>query len=87
MSIRFKTLLEWFKQCCERSRQANEAKRNTLLEAEAYNVLQVREFDGKLFVCYRDVPVIEQAQLDCPIEAAVRTARAVYREYFKYKQL
>lgn len=84
MMIRFRTLLEWIRQFRENSRLRRLAKRKAELEEVAYNVLQIREFSGKLFVCYRDIPVIEQSQLDCPVEKAVREARIVFIEYFKH---
>lgn len=43
--------------------------------AAANESVQVREFDGKLFLCYDDVPLIEESLLNAPICAAVNASR------------
>lgn len=79
-----KKVNEWFMQYHERSVKRNLAKRITLLRAEAEDIVQVREFNGKLFVCYRDIPIIEQAALGCSIQSAVINAREAYVLYFMF---
>lgn len=78
-----KKVNEWFMQYHERSVKRNLAKRITLLRAEAEDIIQVREFNGKLFVCYRDIPLVEESQLNNQAEITVKTVRVAYVEYFK----
>lgn len=73
----------WFKNVLEHSRRVSEAKRKALLQVEAEDIIQVREFNGKLFVCYRDIPLVEESQLNRQAEITVRSVRAAYVEYFK----
>lgn len=78
---------ECYRRIVERSRQRAQAKRIALLSVEAESVLQVREFNGKLYICYRDVPLIQQSGLIDPIETAVRYARIAYLQYYKDKNI
>lgn len=77
-------LVIWFRKVLEHSRRVNEAKRKALLLIEAEEIVQVREFGGKLYVCYRDIPIIEQAALGCSIQSAVINAREAYVLYFMF---
>ena len=76
-------LVIWFRKVLEHSRRVNEAKRKALLLIEAEDIVQVREFNGKLYVCYRDIPLVEESQLNRQAEITVRSVRAAYVEYFK----
>lgn len=69
-------LVIWFRKVLEHSRRVNEAKRKALLQVEAENIIQVREFNGKLFVCYRDIPLVEESQLNNQAEITAKTVRA-----------
>ena len=71
----------WIMSIRKASRTKSEAKRKALIVVEANNLLQVREFSGKLFVCYRDIPIIEDSQLNCPIEVVINKAREVYLDF------
>ena len=73
----------WFRSVLEHSRRVSEAKRKALLQVEAEDIIQVREFNGKLYVCYRDIPLVEESQLNRQAEITVRSVRAAYVEYFK----
>lgn len=82
-----KTIGEWIKSLTEHSRRANEAKRVAMLRIKADDALQVREFEGRLYICYRDLPIIEQAELKRPVEQMVGLARGIYIEYFKNRRI
>lgn len=73
----------WFRSVLEHSRRVSKAKRTALLQVEAEDIIQVREFNGKLFVCYRDIPLVDESQLNNQAEITVKTVRAAYVEYFK----
>lgn len=71
----------WISEEKEMSRLKKEAKRKSLLVTEANNLLQVREFGGKLYICYRDIPIVEKMQLASPLEIAIKNARETYIDY------
>lgn len=46
-------------------------RRSKELMQEANDLLQVREFDGRLFVCYDDIPIIDTCLLKEDLTVAV----------------
>lgn len=59
--------------------------RSKELMQEANDLLQVREFDGRLFVCYDDIPIIDTCLLKEDLTVAVEAARKTYIDYRKSK--
>lgn len=49
--------------------------------AQVENSVQVREFDGKLYLCYDDVPLIEESMLQGNICTMVAESRQVVKKY------
>lgn len=49
--------------------------------------MQVREFDGQLFVCYNEVPLLTTCMLKEGLPIVVEAARMMYVEYYKTKGL
>lgn len=60
-------------------------RRSKELMQEANDLLQVREFDGCLFVCYDDIPIIDTCLLKEDLTVAVEAARKTYIDYRKSK--
>ena len=60
-------------------------RRSKELMQEANDLLQVREFDGRLFVCYDDIPIIDPCLLKEDLTVAVEAARKTYIDYRKSK--
>ena len=68
---------EWLEKQAER--------RSKELRKEANDLLQVREFDGRLFVCYDDIPILDTCMLKEDLTVAVEAARKTYINYRKSK--
>ena len=50
--------------------------------AQVNRDVQLREFEGKIWLCYNDVPIVEQSQLkDTLCNTVASTRDAVYRYY------
>ena len=50
--------------------------------AHVNRCVQLREFEGKIWLCYNDVPIVEQSQLKDTICNTVSSTReAVFRYY------
>lgn len=65
----------WAKLCAQK-------RRNEAIEQVNRDV-QLREFEGKIWLCYNDVPIVEQGQLKKDICDAVTDARLAVCRYYK----
>ena len=68
----FKSLSEYFEK----------RRRKELIEQVNQDV-QLREFEGKIWLCYNNVPIVEQSQLKDTICNAIADTRAAVCRYFK----
>ena len=68
----FKMLSEYFE---DRRREESIAKVN--------RDVQLREFEGKIWLCYNDVPIVEQSQLKDTLCNTITDTRAAVCRYFK----
>ena len=68
----FKSLSEYF-----------EKRRRKELIAQVNQDVQLREFEGKIWICYNNVPIVEQSQLKDTICNTITDTRAAVCRYFK----
>lgn len=68
----FKTWAEYF-----------EKNRRKEAIAQVNREVQLREFEGKIWLCYNNVPIVEQSQLKDAICDAITDTRAAVCRYFK----
>ena len=68
----FKTLSEYF-----------EKNRRKEAIAQVNREVQLREFEGKIWLCYNNVPIVEQSQLKNAICDTITYTRAAVCRYFK----
>ena len=68
----FKMLSEYFE---DRRREESIAQVN--------QDVQLREFEGKIWLCYNNVPIVEQSQLKDTICNTITDTRAAVCRYFK----
>lgn len=80
-------IVAWFRARQEQRRARKSARYSEELKRESERVLQVREFDGKLFVCYNEVPLLTTCMLKEGLPIVVEAARMMYVEYYKTKGL
>ena len=60
------------------------AKRQHELAIEQVNKdVQLREYEGKIWLCYNDVPIVEQSQLKDTLCNTITDTRAAVCRYFK----
>jgi len=62
-------------------KRARETRRSQRLDAISKKLIQAREFNGKLYLCYGDQPLIEADGLGCPLVTALTKARNVWKQY------
>lgn len=60
-----------------------EKKRREEYIAQVNRDVQLREFEGKIWICYKNIPIIEQEQLKMDICDTVNDARDAVCRYFK----
>lgn len=62
-------------------------KRDEKIRAEKMAVVdenvQIREFDGRIFICYNDIPLVDEAMIEIPICNAVKICRKDVKKYYK----
>ena len=68
----FKSLSEYFEK----------RRRKELIEQVNQDV-QLREFEGKIWLCYNNVPIVEQSQLKDTVCNTITDTRAAVCRYFK----
>ena len=51
--------------------------------AQVNREVQLREFEGKIWLCYNNVPIVEQSQLKDTICDTITYTRAAVCRYFK----
>lgn len=75
----------WLRTRQEQRREKMAERHSEELKQEAERVLQVREFEGELFICYNEVPLLPPTMLNADFPMIVEAARAMYVEYHKVK--
>ena len=68
----FKALCEYF-----------EKRRREESIEQANQYVQLREFEGKIWLCYNNVPIVEQSQIKDTICNTITDTRAAVCRYFK----
>lgn len=68
----FKALYEYF-----------EKRRREESIEQVYQDVQLREFEGKIWLCHNNVPIVEQSQLKDTICNTIADTRAAVCRYFK----
>ena len=72
---------DWFHAKHESHKKKVQEKRATILRLEAMSRLQAREFHGKMFLCFDNVPILETEDLTEGLAASVLQARLYYMKY------
>ena len=53
--------------------------------AQVHRDVQLREFEGKVWLCYNNVPIVEQSQLKDTLCNTVASTREAVCRYYKLK--
>ena len=51
--------------------------------AQVNRDVQLREFEGKIWMCYKDVPIVEESQLKDTLCNTITDTRAAVCRYYK----
>lgn len=75
------TIQEWWKRMGEEHHRKQVMKREKELRREALRRIQVREFEGLLYFCYNDIPLIEVENFCMSAEYLLQSVRDKYVDY------
>lgn len=74
-------LQAWWRRILKESRRKKMLKRECHFKSEARIRLQVREFNGKIYLCFDNMPILTESELSKDISVSVIMARKNYLEY------
>ena len=71
----------WWKKISEEDHRKKVLKHERNIKREALVRLQAREFDGNIYLCFDNVPIIQEVDLVGDLGYVLETAREHYLEY------
>lgn len=76
----------WFRTQLRKAEQRHEERMCSNLINESRSRLQVREFEGKIYLCYDGMPLLTEEYLSESMPTALQGARLAYMRYVMRKQ-
>lgn len=71
----------WWKKISEEAHRQKVLKHEQNIKREALSRLQAREFEGEIYLCFDNVPLIQEVDLVSDLGCALADAREHYLEY------
>lgn len=71
----------WWEKISEEAHRQKVLKHERNIKREALSRLQAREFEGKIYLCFDNVPIIQEVDLAGDLGYMLETAREHYLEY------
>lgn len=71
----------WWEKISEEAHRQKVLKHEQNIKCEALRRLQVREFGGEIYLCFDNVPIIQEVELYHDLDYVLKTARKHYLEY------
>lgn len=71
----------WWKKISEEAHHQKVLKHERNIKREALSRLQAREFEGDIYLCFDNVPIIQEVDLVEDLGNVIETAREYYLEY------
>lgn len=71
----------WWEKISEEAHRKKALKHERNIKREALSRLQAREFEGKIYLCFDNVPIIQEVDLVGDLGYVLETAREHYLEY------
>ena len=71
----------WWKKISEEAHRKKVLKHERNIKREALVRLQAREFEGEIYLCFDNVPIIQEVDLVEDLGYVLETARENYLEY------
>ena len=71
----------WWEKISEEAHRKKVLKHERNIKREALSRLQAREFEGEIYLCFDNVPIIQEVDLVEDLGYVLETARENYLEY------
>ena len=71
----------WWEKISEEAHRQKVLKHERNIKREALSRLQAREFEGDIYLCFDNVPIIQEVDLVEDLGYVLETARENYLEY------
>ena len=71
----------WWEKISEEAHRKKALKHEQNIKREALSRLQAREFEGKIYLCFDNVPIIQEVDLVGDLGCMLKDAREYYLEY------
>lgn len=71
----------WWDKVSEEAHRKKVLKHERNIKREALSRLQAREFEGEIYLCFDNVPIIQEVDLVEDLGYVLETAREHYLEY------
>lgn len=77
----FIAIKAWWEKISEEAHRQKVLKHERNIKREALSRLQAREFEGEIYLCFDNVPIIQEVDLAEDLGYTLETAREHYLEY------
>lgn len=81
MKATMKTFKSWIDEKVAAYKKAAAEKKNRAIARESERAVQVREFDGSVYICLNDIPVIKGEYVSGDIVSAVKCVRQAWIQW------
>lgn len=71
----------WWEKISEEAHHQKMLKHERNIKREALSRLQAREFEGEIYLCFDNVPILQEADLSGGVGYMLEIAREHYLEY------
>lgn len=93
MESRIKKILgkvrAWYGDYKDYRRGKRLARVRKLAKRRSKDEVQIMEYGGEMYICYRGVPIVRASEVDlgCPWEYVLKSSRAVYQDWLIEREL
>lgn len=77
----FIAIKAWWEKVSEEAHRQKVLKHERNIKREALSRLQAREFEGDIYLCFDNVPIIQEVDLVSDLGCVLENAREHYLEY------
>lgn len=77
----------WWKEYLSRRRVRKIERVNREMGRRSKEDVQIMEYRGKMYICYKGIPIVSEESLGCPWGEVIRDSRAVYQAWLSEKEL
>ena len=77
----------WWKEYMSWRRARKIERVNREMGRRSKEDVQIMEYMGKMYICYKGIPIVSEESLGCPWDIVIRDSRAVYQAWLSEREL